>query len=164
MVNFQQLWDNYPSNDPCDAKDEKGAPLFSNQCAIRLSYAMKKSGISMESFPKKRKCWVHPGQDHILAAAELADWIQNSKIPNMLVTETVTGEKWRDRVLSRTGIICFEDYYLRGDGSGGDHIDLWDGSAMTGFGSYFRARFNIVIPSVWSDLGKSKKIRFFPVV
>lgn len=34
---------------------------------------------------------------------------------------------------------------------------------MTGFGSYWRTRFSIVIPSIWSDLGKSKKIRFVPV-
>lgn len=163
MITFENLWNNYPDEDPCDAKDGKGDKLFSNQCAIRLSQAMKKSGVSFNSFPQKRKCWIHPGHDHILAAAELADWIQNAKIPNMLVTDIVTGAGWRDKVVSRSGIICFEDYYLRGDGSGGDHIDLWDGSSMTGFGSFFRTRFNIVIPSIWSDLGKSKKIRFFPV-
>jgi hypothetical protein len=163
MLKFENLWKNYPDEDPCDAKDEKGKVLFSNQCAIRLSHAMKKSGVSFDSFPQKRKCWVHPGQDHILAAAELADWIEKSNISNMLITENITGAKWREKVVSRTGIICFEDYYLRSDGSGGDHIDLWNGSAMTGFGSYLRTRFGIVIPSIWSDLGKSKKIRFFPV-
>lgn len=163
MVTFEQLWKHYPDEDPCDAKNGKGDKLFSNQCAIRLSHSMKACGISFASFPKKRKCWVHPGKEHILAAVALADWIQKAKIPNMLITETVTGAKWRDKVLFRTGIICFEDYYLRSDGSGGDHIDLWNGSSMTGFGSYLRARFNIVIPSIWSDLGKSKKIRFIPV-
>ena len=163
MATFKQLWDNYPDDDPCNAKDKKGNPLFPNQCAIRISYAMKKSGVSFASFPHKRKCWVHAGEDHILAAAELADWIQNSNHPSFLIGENITGNKWRNKALGRTGIICFEDYYLRSDGSGGDHIDLWDGSSMTGFGSYLRAAFNIVIPSVWSDLSKSKKIRFFPV-
>ena len=81
----------------------------------------------------------------------------------MLITEYVTGEKWREKIVSRTGIICFQDYYLRSDGSGGDHIDLWNAGSMTGIGSFFRTAFNIVIPSVWSDLSKSKKIRFFPV-
>lgn len=117
----------------------------------------------MYSKGQKRKCWVHPGQDHILAATELADWIQMSNHPSFLVTENVTGSSWRTKVLGRTGVICFEDYYLRSDGSGGDHIDLWDGNSMTGFGSYLRTAFNIVIPSVWTDLSKSKKIRFFPV-
>ncbi len=163
MVRFDSLWENYPDDDPCDAKNKDGEKLFGDQCAIRLSHAMKKSGVKFNTFPKGRKCWVHPGKEHILAAAELADWIQNSKISNMLVIENVTGEKWREKLESRKGIICFEDYYLRGDGSGGDHIDLWNGRAMTGIGSYFRTRFNIVIPSIWSDLGKSKKIRFSPI-
>ena len=77
--------------------------------------------------------------------------------------ENITGLNWRGKVSGRTGIICFEDYYLRSDGSGGDHIDLWNGNSMTGLGSYFRTRFNIVIPSLWSDLTKSKNIRFFPI-
>ncbi len=163
MVKFETLWDNYPEDDPCDAKNKEGEKLFGNQCAIRLSHSMKKSGVSFNTFPKKRKCWVHSSSDHILAAAELADWIQKSNIPNLNTTEDISGHNWRERVLNRTGIICFEDYYLRSDGSGGDHIDLWDGNSMTGIGSYLRARFNIVIPSFWSDLSKSKKIRFFPI-
>lgn len=96
---------------PCDAKDQKGEKLFSNQCAIRLSYAMKKSGINFNSFPKGRKCWVLPTDEHILSAVELADWIQKSKIPDILIVENITGDKWREKILSRTGIICFEDYY-----------------------------------------------------
>ena len=163
MATFKQLWENYPDNDPCDAKDKKGKKLFSDQCAIRLSYTMKKSGISFSSYPQKRKCWVHAGADHILAAKELADWIQKSNISSLLITENITGGNWRGKVSGRTGIICFEDYYLRSDGSGGDHIDLWNGSSLTGIGSYFRTRFNIIIPSIWSDLTKSKKIRFFLV-
>lgn len=163
MATFKQLWDNYPDDDPCDAKDKNGNKLFGNQCAIRLSHSMKKSGISFVSFPQKRKCWVHSGADHVLAAKELADWIEKSNDASFLVTDNVTGSAWRNKVSGRTGIICFEDYYLRSDGSGGDHIDLWDGGSMTGFGSYLRARFNIIIPSIWSDLTKSKKIRFFPV-
>lgn len=163
MIKFEQLWKNYPDEDPCDAKNKEGKLLFGNQCAIRVSHAMKNSGVSFSSFPQKRKCWVHPGQNHILAAAEIANWIEKSNIPNLLITENVTGSQWRSKVISRTGIICFEDYYLRSDGSGGDHIDLWNGSSMTSIGSYFRTRFNIVIPSIWSDLNKSKKIRFFPI-
>ena len=163
MATFKQLWSNYPDNDPCNAKDKKGGKLFGNQCAIRLSYSMKKSGISFITFPQKRKCWVHSGSDHILAATELADWLEKSNHPNFLRTENITGLNWRGKVNGRTGIIFFEDYYLRSDGSGGDHIDLWNGNSMIGLGSYFRTRFNIVIPSLWSDLTKSKNIRFFPI-
>lgn len=140
MSFFQILSSNYPWNDPCDAKNEKGELLFKNQCAIRLSYAMKKSGISFVGFPSGRKCWVHKNQDHILAAKELADWIDRGAVLQIRKSSDVTGEKWRDKVLNKKGIICFEDYYAASDGSGGDHIDLWDGNSLTALGSWLRTQ------------------------
>ena len=159
---FQLVRSNYPSSDPCDAKDEHGNLLFKNQCAIRLSFALRKSGVSFGSFPRARKCWVHPSEHHVLSAKELADWLQRKSVSFIQEVETVTGAEWRKRVLDRTGIICFEDYYTPSPGGGGDHIDLWDGSALTGLGSWFRTRFNIVVPGLWSDFRNSKRIRFFP--
>ena len=163
MSKFKEFWDNYPDEDPCHAKDREGKILFANQCAIRLSYALKKSGIRFETFPAKRKCWIHKSADHVLAAKELADWLEKTPIPGINRVEMITGEEWRTKIVGRTGIVCFEDYYTPSGGSGGDHIDLWDGSSMTGIGSWLRTRFSIVIPSLWSDLRKSKRIRFFPV-
>jgi Type VI secretion system (T6SS), amidase effector protein 4 len=159
---FQLVRSNYPAFDPCDAKDEKGKLLFSNQCAIRVSYALRKSGVSFAAFPRARKCWVHPKDDHILAARELADWLQRKNVPFIQKVEAVTGAEWRSKVIDRTGILCFEDYYPPGRDSGGDHIDLWDGSALTGFGGWMRPRFNLVLPGVWSDFRHAKRIRFFP--
>lgn len=160
-VKFPDLWAAYPSSDPCDAKSPDGAKLVKNQCAIRVSYALKRAGVTLKSYPAKRKCWIHPGEDHVLAAKELADWLD---LQPFVKAENITGENWRDKVLNRTGIICFEDYYAPSEGSGGDHIDLWNGSEMTGFLSGLRARFGIVIPfGVWSDMRKAKRIRFFPV-
>jgi len=163
MSYFQMLWKSYPSNDPCDAKNENGEILFKNQCAIRLGYALKKSGVSLASFPQSRKCWVHKGRDHILAAKELADWLDKGMAPRIKKSKDITGSKWRGHVLNKKGIICFEDYYPARGGSGGDHIDLWDGESLTGLGSWLRTRFNIVVPGYWSDFRKSKKIRFFEV-
>ena len=163
MSSFQTILSNYPSSDPCDAKDTKGQLLFRNQCAIRLSHALKKSGVNFSSFSKKRKCWVHPNSDHVLSAKELADWFQHRSVPFIQSSEEVTGEQWRNKVIDRTGIICFEDYYAPDHGSGGDHIDLWTGSGLTGFGSWMRVRFNIIVPGFWSDFRKSKRIRFFPI-
>ena len=153
---------NYPASDPCDATDQKGNPLFGNQCAIRLSLALRKSGVSFATFPTARKCWVHPNEHHVLAAKELADWLQQKKVSFISKVETVTGSEWRRNVVGRTGIICFEDYYAADASSGGDHIDLWDGRALTGLGSWMRTRFSIVVPGLWSDFRKSKRIRFFP--
>jgi len=163
MSYFKVLWSNYPSSDPCDAKNDKGEILFKNQCAIRLSYALKKSGVSFASYPKSRKCWVHKTEDHILAAEELADWLDKGIVPRISKSNDATGSNWRDKVIDKKGIICFEDYYAATSGSGGDHIDLWDGNSLTGLGSWFRTRFNIVVPGFWSDFRKSKKIRFFEV-
>lgn len=163
MPSFKTMWSNYPDKDPCDAKDDAGEKLFKNQCAIRTSHALKKSGVNFDTFPKARKCWVHPDADHILAAKELADWLEKSTVDSVGAVETVTGQDWKDKVTGRNGIICFEDYYDPSPGGGGDHIDLWDGNSLTSFSSWFRVRFNIVIPGFWSDFRGSKKIRFFPV-
>jgi hypothetical protein len=73
------------------------------------------------------------------------------------------GSDWRNKVLDKKGIICFEDYYAVSEGSGGDHIDLWDGRSLAGLGSWLRTRFSIVVPGFWSDFRKAKKIRFFEV-
>ena len=110
------------------------------------------------------ECWVHPTEDHCLAAAELANWLEQQPFLGCQKAEIVTGENWRDQVINRTGIICFEDYYLPSGGSGGDHIDLWNGSRMTDLSSGLRTRFGITIPTVWSDLRKARKTRLFPIV
>ena len=164
MSFFAILRSNYPSSFPCDAKNDKEELLFKNQCAIKLSYAMKKSGVSFDSFPSARKCWVHKGQDHILAAKELADWLDGGAVLKIKKSINITGDNWRDKISDKKGVICFEDYYAATGGAGGDHIDLWDGSGLTGLGAWLRVRFNIVVPGFWSDFRKSKKIRFFEAV
>lgn len=163
MSFFSILRSNYPSDAPCDARNEKGDLLFKNQCAIRVSYAMRKSGVSFASYPSARKCWIHKGHDHVLAAKELADWIDKGTVRQIGKSLNVTGQNWRDRVVDKKGIICFEDYYPASEGAGGDHIDLWDASSLTGLGSWLRTRLNIVVPGFWSDFRKSKRIRFFEV-
>lgn len=164
MSFFPILRSNYPSGFPCDARDDKDELLFKNQCAIKLSYAMKKSGVSFTTFPASRKCWVHKSHDHILAAKELADWLDKGGAIQVKKSINITGENWRSKILDKKDIICFEDYYAATNGAGGDHIDLWDGSELTGLGSWLRVRFNIVVPGFWSDFRKSKRIRFFEVV
>lgn len=116
-----------------------------------------------KSYPAKRKCWVHPDADNILAAAELANWLEKQSFLGCGKAENISGEDWRDKVSGRTGIICSEDCYTLSEGSGGDHIDLWNVSRMTDLTSSLRTRFGIVIPTIWSDLRKARKIRFFPV-
>ncbi|WP_425251631.1 type VI secretion system amidase effector protein Tae4 [Janthinobacterium sp. NFX145] len=163
IIKFSALWSAYEKGNPCNAKDAKGDILFANQCAIRVSHALKKVGVTFKSYPSKRKCWVHPAEDHCLAAAELATWLEKQPFLGCGKVEDITGKDWRDKVVDRTGIICFEDYYTPSGGSGADHIDLWNGSRMTDLTSGLRTSFGIVIPTIWSDLRKAGKIRFFSI-
>jgi hypothetical protein len=161
---FDALWANYPSSDPCDAKS-KGVLVYKNQCAIRVSYAMRKSGIGFETY-KKAKCGAHPREHHVLAAVPLADWIDQGNAKGVGRSIDITGADWEKKVADRTGIICFEDYWAR-DGETkhktGDHIDLWNGSRLTHISSWFRIHWDFVIPGIWSDFAQAKRIRFFEV-
>jgi hypothetical protein len=122
---------------------------------VRSQLRFISQGQKVLDSPKGRSC--------VVAAKELADWLQQQPFSGVKAAETVTGEEWRKKVVDRTGIICFEDYYAGGQDSGGDHIDLWNGSSLTGLGSWMRTRFSIVVPGYWSDFRKARRIRFFPV-
>ncbi|UEQ78844.1 T6SS effector amidase Tae4 family protein [Chryseobacterium arthrosphaerae] len=71
MVRFDILWKNHPGTfQPCNVS------LFPNQCAIRMSEALSKSGIELISFAGAR-CWEKHEDKfrHILRAQELATWM-----------------------------------------------------------------------------------------
>lgn len=171
-VTFQQLWSHYVTGNPHDD------PAYDNQCAIRLSATLHSIGIEMKSFSQ---ALVKPGPGktsigRILLngkatatrADEMAAWLKLQPFCGLPAQpENITGANWEVKVRGRTGIIFFGGYWQRdgeamGQGSGG-HIDLWNGQKMTGFGSGFRARWNIVINGIWSDLNAAKIILFFPI-
>lgn len=171
-VTFQQLWSHYVTGNPHDD------PAYDNQCAIRLSATLHSIGIEMKSFSQ---ALVKPGPGktsigRILLngmatatrADEMASWLKLQPFCGLPAQpEKITGANWEVKVRGRTGIIFFGGYWQRdgeamGQGSGG-HIDLWNGQKMTGFGSGFRARWNIVINGIWSDLNAAKIILFFPI-
>lgn len=171
-VTFALLWNNYVTGNPYDD------PAYDNQCAIRLSATLHRVGIEMKSFSQSS---VKPGTGkaslgRILLngkatatrADEMASWLQLQPFCGLPAKpENVTGADWEAKIRGRTGIIFFGGYWRRegeasGQGSGG-HIDLWNGAKMTGIGSGFRARWNIVISGIWSDLNAAKIILFFPI-
>lgn len=170
-ITFGALWANYPSSPPCDGKDARGEPAFSDQCAIRVGVALKKSGTTFKSYPKNGKCWFGH-EDHVLRAEELAAWLKTApRFCGWQKPNDVTGLKWEESIRGRTGIIFFKDYWQReGErGSSGDHIDLWNGSRLTnssarGVLTTF-ARFTLGIQSGpgFSDLGKASQILFWNI-
>ena len=177
-VKFAQLWAAFPSGNPyVDPKTGEPPVGYDNQCAIRVSVAIHGVGIDMKSFTPAYVD-VKPGKviGRIMLngkytatrADELASWLKRQPFCGLpQKPEDITGEAWESKARGRTGIIFFGDYWTR-DGEGasqasGGHIDLWNGSKLTGFGTGLRVRLNIVIPGIWSDFRKAKTILFFPV-
>lgn len=62
---FKEAWDKHPAvlgdKHPCRKPD--GTEAFANQCAIRLSIALKDAGFDIEGF-KIVKCWYHHDEQH----------------------------------------------------------------------------------------------------
>lgn len=161
-LKFENLWDNYPHNKPCSND-------FQNQCAIKVGAALAKSGVDTKRLvPGKRHCWHHGVADgHILAAEELAAGLQKVSLPGIGRTTSLTPVNYKSAIAGKTGIIFFKDYWMRSvDKEGaptGDHIDLWNKNRITDWSSWLRIQFGVVIPDVWSDFEKAKKILFWEV-
>jgi hypothetical protein len=144
MLDFQELWDNYPQDwEPC--KNLKGEPNFENQCAIRMGVALArckfrvKNSLPMYDFHGER-CWHHPDADnHTLRVEELRDYLIK-KLPRDILT---IGRRKIDDLISpdicdgAEGIVLFLNFW--GDRNRGDHIDLinYEGELKTGELDYF---------------------------
>jgi len=138
FVKFKNLWLWHPANrgviNPCTTN---GKVNFENQCAIRMSECLLKSGVNMGSFTGA-KCY--PGhkhnQSHVLRAEELAKWM---KLKPLFFGDVEIKKNVNSSYLSdKKGIIFLLNFW--GAGNQGDHIDLWNGSKMTrGAPEYFSA-------------------------
>lgn len=126
IIQFSKLWKNHPyPNSPCDKS------LFQNQCAIRMGVSLEKSGIDTSSFDTmypQRRCY--PGLKHsprhILAAQELANWIDSPNCKEFGTKKVINGEAL-SALKDKKGII----FIMNGWGNT-DHIDLWDGEYLKG--------------------------------
>ncbi|SEN99478.1 T6SS effector amidase Tae4 family protein [Niastella yeongjuensis] len=134
---FQTLLSNYPlpydirpDRTPIDPKkpvnDVTGENfLYFNQCAIRVSIALRKSGVSL----KGAKNYTNPGSSplgngNIIGAKNLTRFLLKFGKPeeyNGMTTNVVS------KITGRTGIIYFENIYEGGVRSPDHvHIELWD--------------------------------------
>ncbi|MGD8910412.1 MAG: type VI secretion system amidase effector protein Tae4 [Chromatiales bacterium] len=136
MTSFKKMWDNHPTGEyPC--RDSSGKKAFTNQCAIRMGVAFDKAGVSTNSF-KGARCWHGHAPKHILRAEELANWLKGPFSPFRKIEIFDAANGFR-RISGRRGVIFFKDYY--GHNGQGDHIDLWNGSRLTEFLSWFHFFF-----------------------
>jgi hypothetical protein len=180
-VTFIKLWENYVSGEPYRDKTGKVPSGFENQCAIRMSLTLHNVGIQMKSYRGSDRMMID-NKVAAVRAQELAKWLKLQPFCGLPAKpEEVTGETWKSKIDSRTGIIFFHGYWHRpGEAAGrlsGDHIDLWNKNTLTpSIESFLRFRIGIdraPNPMSWlpgreeenfySDLGKSQQILFWEI-
>lgn len=120
-IAFRRLWDAHPyPNNPCDTTH------FENQCAIRMSVALRAVGVDLSSFTGAR---CYPGlahsPRHVLRAQELADWLAGQV--TLVGNVERRGPSTHADFMGRRGIVFIQDGW-----GPTDHIDVWDGSSMKG--------------------------------
>ena len=169
-LKFETIWNNYPTSDPCvDTKTGKVPSGFSNQCAVRVGYALERSGVSFASFHGKRcPCGSSTG-GMVAGAQELANWLGPKRFAGCPNAETYTGKDVFDKISGKSGIVFFANYWQRdeekgkGDARSGDHIDLWNGSRLTSVTSWARIHMGISWDGLWSDFRRSTRVLFWPI-
>lgn len=177
-VTFASLWAGYPSGHPyVDPKTGKPPAGYSNQCAIKVSVAIHNAGIDMKSYRTKDKILVN-GKNTAAVAENLAAWLKQMPFCGLpQQAENVTGKDWESKIKGRTGIVFFADYWKRTtkeQAPTGDHIDLWNGSRLTGNAANIARRLGLTsmqwLPNIgpladynFSDLAGSKTILFWEI-
>jgi hypothetical protein len=133
---MEQAYNDYTSannsvTDPTKPCPQRG---ITNQCAVRMSVALVRCGFSLEAFTPRGR--VHRGRcglsvPHVLGAHELERYLRRImgtplEYFNLQRTRAV-GRQIYQSLLRKKGIIYFNDMFTRPDGTGGDHIDLFNG-------------------------------------
>lgn len=166
LNNFENI-----KNSHFDSTNDK--LLFSNYCAINLSHALLKSGVTINS-NKVTTCWGCTDKNykniHVIRAQELANWLLISQINGLVEVKKLDGKNFKDYVSDKKGIIFFKDYWQRSTDSGtnrtGDHIDIWTGNDLASegfFTDFFRLNFPDITESIFgvSSLYESKEVYFW---
>lgn len=148
-VEFKKLWYGHPINEsimaPCIAQEEvknlegrtiaRGYPVYANQCAIRMSVALKRAGVTASQLGGVTTCGAHPREEmHYINATQLANAINSARLPGFGEREVYSGEdaaQFYHKLFGRTGVLFIKDYWHRStdhaDRPTGDHIDVWNG-------------------------------------
>ena len=177
-IEFKTLWKNHPGKhiDHINKKTKK--ENYENQCAIELSEALIKSGISLNGYKGGtcKDCSIN--QKHALSAEQLSNFlVKSSNFEGFSKPVYLTGKNYESYVEGKTGIIYYADYWKRAsdknDQRTGDHIDLWNTNTLasaTGVGGRtFRTWFRRSFPEFSenhldaSDLTRAKKVIFWEI-
>jgi len=102
-----------------------------NQCAVRMSVALQKCGITIEGKYPHQKCGC---KKHATGAHSLAQWLYRHPAMGRPIkySDPVKGKKL---MAGRKGLVFFNNCFQRWENGplDGDHIDLWDGKTTVGF-------------------------------
>jgi hypothetical protein len=158
MPTFATLWANHPKIKGDDTLlDEK---VYTDQCAIDVGAAFIRSAMDMRSF-KGVYSWQKDKPSYPIRAQELANWLDSPAAGLMHRTEKHLGKEGFEKIAGRTGIIFIQNYW--GEGRQGDHIDLWNGSRLTKFSSWFRIHWHLSVEGWATDMRKAEAIWFWYV-
>ncbi|WP_281555998.1 T6SS effector amidase Tae4 family protein [Thalassomonas sp. RHCl1] len=164
MLKFKELWNKHPTiqgdDAPCRTNGEKN---FLNQCAIRMGACLASNGVdTLNLVSKDRHCWHHNiSSGHVLSAEELARGLDRNPISGLEKKASVDPLSYQKTISGKTGIIFCKNFWKRPGETfrnrSGDHIDLWNGSRLTDWRTWFiiSATFN-----TGGNYGKSKEIWF----
>lgn len=170
VVSFSTILANYPQVPIIHYDSKRKKDLYENHCAIKVSDALVKSGVTLTGF-KGSLCNNCPEgkRIHALGARDLAIFFQSKAgFPKPSQFIGATYEKGVD---GKTGIIYFENYWQRPnekstDKRSGDHIDFWDKNELISIGylkTLLRTTYPAIAESLFdiSDLRRSEKVLFW---
>src|SRR5438034_3122658 len=113
-IKFETIWQNYPKSDPCiDPKTGKPPKGYPNQCAMRVGYALAKSGVCFDSFKGSRCPKSERSSGLVAGAQDLANWLGPNRFEGCPKGETYTGKTVFEKIKGRTGVIFLANYWQR---------------------------------------------------
>jgi hypothetical protein len=134
-LRFADLWKNHPSNGPerlplvpsynrdCPCAESNGNCTYANECAVRLSAALQKSGIDMSSY-RGVKCG---SSGYAVRGHELALWMSGAgRLGKPQVFKD--GNEALKQLGGVTGIVYIRQFKgVDQPNIRWDHIDVWNG-------------------------------------
>lgn len=163
---FNQLWELFQHKPCVDPKTDEPPKGFDNQCAMQVGFTLERVGVSLHKY-RGARCPFASNRGGMVASAQgLADWLKTKPFPGCPDAEKYTGQTIFSKIQDRTGIVFFADYWRRDpdkQARTGDHIDLWNGSRLTAFTSWFRVHLGLSWDGRMSDYRLARTALFWHI-
>ena len=117
------LYDNYPAANPDGTPAHPSADGYENQCAIRVTVSLEKSGFSIDTYPSLNKT----SEGYARSLKGLADYLWKEVGPPLIVSPETFHTKYYSTF---KGVA-----YFAPPPNGVGHIDVWNSSRTQPYGS-----------------------------